>query len=125
MRRVIAPLTVISLAAGCGPFIEVIKVDQPTAALLRTEIPVYGPEKLKDLEYTVLTPVEATSCKSKLWDDPATADDAMDQLRFKARAAQSNAIMNATCFSKEGMNTAKNCWQSVMCNGIGIQVRPR
>jgi len=117
------PLAAGVLVAGCiGPFVEVIKVDQLTAEKLKTEIPVYDRDQLKGVRYKVVQPLEATSCKSLLWDPPATEQDATDQLRFKARTVRANAMMNLSCFTKEGMSTSKNCWQSVTCNAIAIQV---
>lgn len=118
------PLAVGLLSASCGPFVEVIKVDQRTAENLKTEIPVYDREKLKGISYKVVQPLEATSCKNLLWDPPATEQDATDQLRFKARSVHANGIMNMSCFDTEGTSMYKNCWQSITCNAIAIQVSP-
>jgi hypothetical protein len=124
------PLAAGVLVAGCfniplhGPFVEVIKVDQLTAEKLKTEIPVYDRDQLKGVRYKVVQPLEATSCKNLLWDPPATEQDATDQLRFKARTVRANGLMNLSCFTGEGTSLYKNCWQSVTCNAIAIQVSP-
>ena len=67
-------------------------------------------------------PLEATSCKQLLWDPPATVEDATDQLRFKARTARANGIMDVSCGQKEGTSLSKNCWETVTCNATAIQV---
>lgn len=118
------PLAAGVLVAGCGPFVEVIKVDQLTAEKLKTEIPVYDRDQLKGVRYKVVQPLEATSCKNLLWDPPATEQDATDQLRFKARTVRANGLMNLSCFTGEGTSLYKNCWQAFTCNAIAIQVSP-
>ena len=99
-------------------------MDQLTAEKLKTEIPVYDRDQLKGVRYKVVQPLESTSCKNLLWDPPATEQDATDQLRFKARTVRANGMMNLSCFTKEGTSLYKNCWQSVTCNAIAIQMSP-
>ena len=77
---------------------------------------------MKSLEYRRVGPVEATSCMNKLWDPPASRDNAMNQLRYKVSTMGGNAITNLLCESREGTNLSKNCWNSVACYAVAINV---
>ena len=118
------PLAASALVAGCLSPPLVIKVDQPTAEKLKTEIPVYDRENLKGVSYKVVLPLEATSCKQPLWDLPATEQNAIDQLRFKARTVRANGIMNVSCGAKEGFSLVKNCYETVTCIATAVRVGP-
>ncbi len=127
MRRVLlGSLAIVLLAAavpaGCGPFVEVVKVDQAEADRLRAQIATYESEKLAAGSYKVLQPIEATSCKLMLWDPPATEQDAIDQLRTKAAKLDANGLMNMSCGAKQGTSLGKNCWESITCNAAAIHV---
>ena len=116
------PLAVGALVAGCAESFVEIKMDQPAAEKLKTEIPIYTQEQLRGSNYKVVLPLKATSCKHLLWDPPITTEDATAQLRFQARTARANGIMSVTCSDKEGFSLTKNCWESITCNAIAIQV---
>ncbi|MDO8724108.1 MAG: hypothetical protein Q7J31_18050, partial [Syntrophales bacterium] len=87
-----------------GPFVPVIRIDEETGRRLSKEIVIYENEDLKSLEYRRVGPVEATSCMNQLWDPPASRDNAIDQLRYKASTMGGNAITNLLCESREGTN---------------------
>jgi S1-C subfamily serine protease len=59
---------------------------------------------------------------NKLWDPPASQEDAIDQLRYKTQLLGGNAIANVLCESVEGTSLGKNCWSSVTCYGTAIRV---
>jgi len=110
---------------GCvGPLVPVVKLDQDSAMRLRKEIRVFDIAELQNKEYRRLGQIEATSCMNKLWDPPASREDAMDQLRYKASALGGNGITNLICEQCEGTNLAKNCWNSVTCYGVAIALGP-
>jgi S1-C subfamily serine protease len=123
MRNAIRVLLAVFAFAsgGCvGPLVPVVKLDQESAMRLRKEIRVFDIAELQNKEYRRIGQIEATSCMNKLWDSPASREDAMDQLRYKASALGGNGITNLTCEQREGTNLAKNCWNSVTCYGVAI-----
>lgn len=62
---------------------------------------------------------------SCLSDPPATNEDAIDQLRFKAARLRVNGIMDVFfCDSAGSFDLGKNCWSSVKCRGTAITVGP-
>jgi hypothetical protein len=110
------------LFAGCvGPLVPVSKVDEGTAQELSQTIITFD-ARSTPTNTAVLGPLTATSCKNKLWDKDATAEDATNQLRLQARARGANAIGNLVCEQPEGTSLAKNCWTSVVCTGTAIKI---
>ena len=107
-------------ACGIGPLVPVVNVDQDAAERLAKDVPVYR----NDADNYVVANVkrlEATSCKNKLWDKPASADDAISQLRYKASSIGANAITNPTC-QQEGTSVVTNCWSSITCTAEALKV---
>ncbi len=110
---------------GCvGPLVPVIKLEKESAMRLRKEIPVFDISELQNKEYRRLGQIEATSCMNKIWDSPASREDAIDQLRYKTSVLGGNGITNMICEQREGTNVAKNCWNSVTCYGVAIVLGP-
>lgn len=108
--------------SGCGPFVQVVRLDESTAVKFRSEIKIYSQAELDTVNYKTIQPLQATSCKNKLWDPPASQEDAIDQLRYKTKLLGGNAITNLLCEPVEGTNLAKNCWSSITCYGTAIRV---
>ena len=115
-------LILLIFQSGCGPFVQVVKVNEPTANKLRSKIKVYSQADLDAIKYETIQPLQATSCKNQLWDPPPSQEDAIDQLRFKTQALGGNAIINILCESVEGTSIAKNCWSSVTCYATAIKI---
>ena len=110
---------------GCvGPLVPVVKLEKESAMRLRKEIPIFDISELQKKEYRRIGQIEATSCMNKLWDSPASREDAIDQLRYKASALGCNGITNLICEQREGTNVAKNCWNSITCYGVAIVLEP-
>lgn len=111
------------MVAGCvGPFVPVINLDQESAKNLREQVRVFDLAELQDTEYRRLGQIKATSCMNKIWDPPASKEDATNQLRYKASALGGNGLMSLICEKREGTNLLKNCWNSVTCYGAAITV---
>ena len=110
-----------ALAAGCGPFVDVVRLDDATRTRVRLDVKQYI--ELPPT-YKVIQQLEATSCRKKAWDPPATNQDAIDQLRFKASRLGANAIVDVFCDSEGVFDLGKNCWSSVKCRGMAIEVPP-
>jgi hypothetical protein len=109
-----------AILAGCvGPLVDVQKVDDTTAVQLNDTMKTFDvastPATAK-----VLGPITATSCKNKMWDKDATAEDATTQLKLLSRQRGGNAVGNLSCGPVEGTDLSKNCWQSVVCTGTAI-----
>lgn len=122
--RVLLAVFVFALGGCVGPLVPVVKLDQELKMRLRKEIRVFDIAELQNKEYRRIGQIEATSCMNKLWDSPASREDAIDQLRYKASALGGNGITNLTCEQREGTNLAKNCWNSVTCYGVAIALGP-
>jgi hypothetical protein len=114
-------LAVPLMAAACGPFIEVISLDDAARGRYRSEVRYY--EKQPDGS-TVIQPIRATSCKLMIWDPGASQEDAIDQLRATAAQLGGNGITNLTCDSPEGMSLSQNCWSAFTCRANVIRVAP-
>ena len=127
MKNTIRVLLVVFIfvAGGCiGPLVPVIKLEKELAMRLRKEIPVFDISELQEEKYRRIGQIEATSCMNKIWDSPASREDATDQLRYKASVLGGNGITNLNCEQREGTNLAKNCWNSVTCYGVAILLEP-
>ena len=108
------------LAAGCGPFVDVVRLDEATRTKARSDVKQYiDPPPA----HRVIQQIEATSCRH-LADPPATNEDAIDQLRFKASQLGANGIVQVFCDSAGAFDLGKNCWSSVKCRGTAIRVAP-
>lgn len=114
-------LALVVLLAGCVIPPAAIRIDEPTAQRLRTEIRVYDQNSLKGLKYKVVLPLEATSRQVTGWHAPATEQNATDQLRLKARTLRANGLMDVTCVVK-GISLIRNDLGMVTCNATAIEV---
>lgn len=106
--------------SGCvGPLVDVQKVDDTTAVQLNDTMKTFDVESTP-ASAKLLGPITATSCKNKMWDKDATAEDATTQLKLLSRQRGGNAVGNLSCGPVEGTDLSKNCWQSVVCTGTAI-----
>jgi hypothetical protein len=114
---------VAAVAGGCAPFVEVVKLDPTARAKARSEVKQYLPGEMPP-SHKVVQPLEATSCRLTLSDPPATNEDAIDQLHFKAAKLGANGLMDVFCDSPGTFDLGKNCWSSIKCRGTAIAVSP-
>ena len=121
--RVLLAVLASALMASCvGPLVEVVRVDEATAQKLGIQVQVYESDDLKGRRFKVLQPIEATSCKNKLWDPEPSREDATNQLRFKAAQLGANGLLNVSCGGERGTSLAKNCWKTITCNAGAVEV---
>lgn len=114
---VLASLTALS---GCvGPLVEVIRPDAETLSTTAS-IPTYRAGSRPPSPYRVLAETTTYSCKNKLWDPAATAEDAIGQLKYKAAGSNADAVVNIVC-AAEGTTVSKNCWEAVICKGTLVK----
>jgi len=119
--RTAVTMTALLALGGCiGPLVPVTHVDDTTAVELDQTVRIFEARDTPS-SAPVLGPITATSCKNKIWDKDATAEDATNQLRLMARQRGGNAVGNLTCENQEGTSLAKNCWASVTCTGTAIK----
>lgn len=110
------------LVSGCvGPLVDTVDVSPQVEQNLSTRVPVFmiGQDPPPA---SLIGPVEATSCKNKVWDPAASQDNALAQLRLKASQLGGTAVANVAC-GGDGTNLATNCWQSVNCRGTAILLK--
>jgi hypothetical protein len=120
--RAIVLVALAMMCGGCvGPLVPVTKVDEEAASQLAATIRVFEPAETPK-KATVLGPLTATSCKNKIWDKDATKEDAVAQLRHRARERGGNAVGNLACEGIEGTSLAKNCWASITCTGTALKL---
>ncbi len=125
MRLFLVLFIPLVITACIGPLIPVVNLDHESRLQLRGHVVEHDNATLKRGSYERLGQIEATSCMNKLWDPPASREDAVDQLRYKASALGGNGITNLLCEKTEGTNLAKNCWNSVTCYGVAIALTSR
>jgi len=124
MLRLIGIVVAMGLSCGCyGPFVSVAHVDEASASALANTIKIYSPADLTGADYLSVGVIDATSCRNKAWDPPATEADAVSQLRFKAFSLNANGLILWGCESY-GVELSKNCWSSVTCRATAIRVTP-
>jgi hypothetical protein len=120
--RILGIVVVCAALGGCiGPLVPVTHVDDSTAVELDQTVKTFAAIETPP-NSAVLGPIIATSCKNKIWDKDATAEDATNQLRLMARQRGGNAVGNLTCENQEGTSLAKNCWASVTCTGTALKL---
>lgn len=120
--KIRAALTACLVLAGCGPMVDVVNVNPQDAPALARSVPVYTPVETP-VNAMTLKPLQATSCKNKLWDASASQQNAIAQLRVLSRQAGGNAVGNMTCDAPYGTSTRTNCWESIICRGTAITTR--
>jgi uncharacterized protein YbjQ (UPF0145 family) len=118
-----ALVLVVAQAAGCAPFVEVVRLDPDARAKARSDVKHYAAGEVPAAS-KVVQQLEATSCRLTLSDPPATNEDAIDQLRFKAAKLGANGITDVFCDSPGTFDLGKNCWSSIKCRGTAIAVGP-
>ncbi len=123
MRQVVIAAGLL-LCSCIGPLVQVANVEESQAVELKSTVRAFHPGQTPK-NAKALGPVEATSCKNKLWDKDATAEDATNQLLLYARSMGGNAIGNLACEPTAGTSLAKNCWASVVCRGTAMLIADR
>ena len=110
--------------SGCvGRLVPFVELDNKTLTNLRKEVIVYDSEQLPNIKYKRLGTIEGYSCMYWEWGPRSSREEAIDQLRYRASALGGNGIANLAC-TEEGLSFAKNCYNSVTCNAVAIQLEP-
>ena len=102
------------LLSGCATSVNTVKVDDVTAAKLRSEVTIYDSKQMSGLEYDTVQQIHATACQNR--------ENAMDQLRYIAHSAGANGIAKVSCGSLLGPSLVQNCLTTVMCEAVAIRV---
>src|SRR5689334_618662 len=108
-RTLLAAALLAFMLGGCvGPLVPVIDVDAQSAEKVRKEIRIFESGEISTDQYRYLGPVSATSCMNKLWDRPASRDDAVSQILYKAKLAGGNGVSGLLCERAAGTSLATN-----------------
>lgn len=124
IRLLIISLLSIFHLSCFGPFVRVIDVDEAAAEKLKSEVKIYDSSELKNVKYERIDSIDATSCMNKLWDPPASEENAISQLRYRAVSLGGNGITNLLCGKEAGTSLRTNCWNSITCRGVAIKIVP-
>jgi uncharacterized protein YbjQ (UPF0145 family) len=114
---------VVSLALGaCGPFIPVTNVDDVSTKTMAAADSIRIVRTGENIPTVTLYlgRVEGNSCKNKVWDKAASADEAMLRIRVAAANRGANTVIDLTC-DGEGTSLLTNCWASVQCKGVAVK----
>ena len=114
-RILLLGLFSLGTSACVGPLVDVKEVDAETAANLREQVAIMSEAQVATVPHSRLGQVGAVSCKLKLWDPPATEEDATNQVLSKAAELGGNAIAGLACEERAEADLSINCWQSVTC----------
>lgn len=113
----------ITLLAGCGAMVPVVKMENipPEQRRVVNEVAIYNQTQLIGRKFKVMNIVEGISCKNKIWDHAATKSDAIFQARYWAQQMGADGIANLQCDHPRGTTTTYNCWESVTCTAEAIK----
>jgi hypothetical protein len=112
------------LAAGCAPFIPVVKIEELPAGQKAAidAMPVYEARDLARRRYVTIAQVEGFSCQDLLWAPGASREDAVRQVKHWALQKGADGITNLTCGAKEGVSLITNCWETIRCAADAIKL---
>lgn len=102
------------LLSNCTSVGNTVKVDEATAARLRSDVTIYDSKQLSGLDYKTVQQLNATACDSR--------ENAMDQLRYFAHLAGANGVAKIKCDKFLGPIFMQNCVTTIMCEAIAIKV---
>lgn len=111
-----------SALAGCGAFVEVVKVDETNAGAAGA-VQVLTREQLQGRRTEIVQTISATSCKNKLWDPAPTRENAVQQLQVKAARIGANVVTNLFCRDEPSVNLGTNCWSAVVCEAAAVRAQ--
>ncbi len=115
-----AVLVFLGTLAGCGAFVEVVKVDSEENASAINTVQILNREQLRGKKVEIVQTISANSCKNKLWDPDPTRDNAIAQLKVKAARIGANTVTNLYCGDQTGTNLGTNCWSSIECSAAAV-----
>lgn len=124
IRGLLGLIFAMVVTACVGPLVPVMDMDKKTTTNLESQVRIYDKNKISG-QFTIIRPVQATSCMNKLWDSPPSRKDAINQMRAKASLMGGDGITTPICEKTEGTNLAKNCWASITCHATAIEIQPR
>lgn len=123
MTRWIIAAAILMMAA-CAPRVPVLNVASvtPSERAAASKVRVLPPGAVvADFDY--VGPVEGNSCKHMMWEPPAAAADAIEQMRINAFRLGATAVMDFTCTPSGTDAYGTDCWNSVHCGGTAIRVK--
>lgn len=115
------------LLAACSaptPKSVVFLDDLPKAELRRIDaMPVLDDDRLAGTGHDELGQVEAVSCKRSYWGSPATWEDAIRRVKYRALRLGGNAIAKLDCGNPQKKLFAEFCFESIRCTAAAERTR--
>ncbi len=102
------------LLSNCTSFANSVKIDEATAARLRSDVTIYDSKQLSGLDYKTVQQLNAAACDSR--------ENVMDQLRYFAHLAGANGVTKIRCDKFLGPVFLQNCVSTIMCEAVAIKV---
>ena len=120
MNRLII-IVFIALVSGCADYAFHSNLDKENFDnyFKPSHVIVYDKKQLLDLEYTILSAVEGSSCQESEIDIPANKRDARTKARINAADMNANGIIFHSCLNIEQDET---CISNVICYGRALDV---
>jgi hypothetical protein len=120
--KIFTAAAIAACAAGCigpNPNLGVVDVAQvpPEQAAAASTVQVLPSQPPRS---TVIGPVEAASCKNKIWDPDPSEADALAQLQVKAAALGAKAIVGVS-YSPDGTSLWTNCWSIIVAKAVAVK----
>jgi len=116
MRRLLA--TVLCVVA-CGSATHLTATPEEDRAL--ASVRLVSRSQVDPKHVKVLLKVEGTSCKVGLHDPEPSEEDAMTQLKLWTVRNGGNAVVDTAC-EAGGVDFGKNCFASITCTGLALQL---
>lgn len=127
LERVVIVCAGSALLCGCvGPRPWVAPIDLKAVPVeeraASSAVKIFETGQTAPNRLTVLGDVQATSCKNKTWDPPATKGVALQQLRLRAHRMGGNAVIDVVTDERGTDTWGTNCWESVTVSGIAARL---
>jgi Domain of unknown function (DUF4410)/RcsF lipoprotein len=95
-----------------------------SSARVDSEVKLYEPSELASVKYFTITDAQSRSCRQKIWDPPASQENALAQMKLQASSIGANGITNLTCQDESSASAlSQNCFSVVTCSGSLIKVK--
>jgi len=117
----------LALLGACSvptPSTVVFLDDLPKAQLRQIDaMPVLDDEQLAKTAHEELGEVESVSCKRSYFGPPATWEDAIQRIKYRALRLGGNAVAKLDCGNPRKKLFAEFCFESIHCTASAVRTR--
>ena len=116
-------LTIASVLEGCTAGVPAKKIESlsPDARHGVLELPIYTEGDLTGKEHAVVDSVKGTSCQYAKDDPAATETDAINEVKYWAKAQGAEGLKNVRCDAPHGRTLFNRCRERITCTGQAIK----